>query len=411
MNQCPPRLVRTLDAKRPHPLIITGISFFCSLLFTGCGTVIVPSKQPATSLVAATPKDSGKDPLCYGKSITICDFPGEYPLDKAISLVLNNVGEQAKRQGPSDKTLSHAHVACAEVAYPGGEKTILAESSRRGTFICLFNNSYAMNMSLNRLSTFIEDFETVDSKADYSEVNWSTSQATETTMGHNLESPDILRYMRETQTYIKNRTQSSDLGTRVEAEFLKSYISLKIQGDSKSPGDRANKGKPQSIFLGVPLPELESPAEAQAQLTAVLGHEIFHALYFHSAKLQTLVKDYIDKTGTEDTELMKRRLSQKGYAVTNDDGSPPSAKQTYMFYNESLAYLLESGACTDGAFMSYRDDDQDQPKETLKNTAPLVVKHAANLRKILVSEGVITPNWATQWSPDLIQKSGCQANP
>ncbi len=324
---------------------------------------------------------------CSSGSIEVCVLPGAYELDTAIDSVLSNLKQKAKGDG-----FNGARVACTEVSYPGAEPKVLAEAAERGTFICLFNNTATMNMALNRLSTFIEDFETVDADAKYSDEVWAEEQKSNGSLGHNLESQDLSRYLKETKPFIEKRSQSQVLGIQIENEFSKKFILPMLQN------------KPKSILLGVPLPET-SGEEAAAELKAVLGHEIFHSLYFHSDVMQQVVKSYVDAASAADISLMKKRLSQKGYAVENEDGSPASAKQSYMFYNETAAYLLESGACTDGAFMSYVDESVEDLKEISK-TAPLVVKHAAKLREILVSKQVIDPQWAKKWSPDLI-KDGC----
>ncbi len=376
-------------------LVLNGI---LTIVVTSCGGTTRQGSGLSATPVPVTTKSSAAKPNCYGTSLKICDFPGQYHLDEAISLVLKNIQDSKLSGVPSD-SLHGAQVACAEVAYPGSEKAIMDDSAHRGTFICLFNNSYSMNMSLNRLSTFIEDFEVADATLGYDDGIWAKKQATEKTMGHNLESPDIKRYVSETKHYIEKRAKSTDLGTSVESEFLSGFILPKIDETT---------GKPKSVILGVPLPEAATTPDPEAQLTAVLGHEIFHALYFHSNKLQSLAKNFIDNLGADDRKLLTQRLSQKGYAVTNSDGTPPSPKQTYMFYNETVAYLLESGACSDGAFVSYVDSDAEEPHEVIPQTAPLVVDHAANLRKILVSQGTISQSWADQWSPDLTKKIGCK---
>ncbi len=340
-----------------------------------------------------------EDLKCKGKDIEICKVEGQHPLDEAIELVLKQVQKSVDKHGIDKKDLDNAFVACTEVAYPGNEALIKSEEAQRGTFICLFNTSFVMNMALNRLSTFIEDFETVDASSSYSDKKWVKNQIDDGTMGHNLESQDLQRYLKETKVFIDKRAKSDVKGIQVESEFLEKFIRPTID---------AAKGKPKSILLGVYLPEEGKKRDAAAELKAVLGHEIFHSLYFHSEKMQKLVKDYVDASGPADVAMMKRKLMQKGYAVENKDGTPPSEKQQYMFYNEAEAYLLESGACTDGAFMAYSDEDSEEPEHIIEKTAPLVVKHAAKLRQVLLKENVMSAEWASKWSPDLVL-AGCKS--
>lgn len=340
----------------------------------------------STSQDKSAVASAGNSAVCSGKNIEMCIIPGNLELDVAIDSVLAELKDQPR--GPNGP----AKVACAELNYPGAEPKVLAEKDQRGTFICLFNHTSSMNMALNRLSTYIEDFETVDAASDYSDAAWAAAQLTNGSLGHNLESPDLRRYLAETKAHITKRAQSSVAGIQLENEFMNRFIVPMIEK------------KPKSILLGVPLPESTGDAAA-AELKAVLGHEVFHSIYFHSDLMKKLVKTYIDATSAEDVALMKKRLGQKGYAVENEDGSAPTPKQNYMFYNETAAYLLESGACTDGAFMSYIDESVEDLVPVSK-TAPLVVRHAAKLREILVGQQVIEANWAQKWSPDLL-KAGC----
>lgn len=368
-------------------------------LFT-CGAVAACSDGTGATMGETTAAQSATPAVtCSVEAMTRCEFAGRHDLDKAIALVLKNVQDHVAASPAPTTSLDGAHVACAEVAYPGNEPVLIAEKEKRGTFICLFNNQYTMNMALNRISTFVEDFETVDAKQDYSDTSWTEAQKTDGTLGHNLESPDIKRYQRETSTYIQRRSGSNLRGIRLESEFLSGFIARKIDDET---------GKPQSILLGVPLPAAGGTRDAMDELKAVLGHEIFHSLYFHSAQMREIVKSFIDELPKRDVDLMKRKLLIKGYDVVNDDGSPPSEKQVYMFYNEAQAYLLESGACTDGAFMSYSDEDAEEPEHMIEKTAPLVVKYAAALRQRLVESGVIARDWANAWSPDLVQ-AGCKS--
>jgi hypothetical protein len=368
-----------------------------SLFLFGSAAACTHGAHSATGEMAAA--QTAAPVTCSGEAMTRCDFAGRHELDKAIALVLKNVQDHvAANPAPAD-SIEGAHVACAEVAYPGNEPTLLAETAKRGTFICLFNSQYTMNLALNRISTFVEDFETVDEKADYSDARWVEAQKTDGTLGHNLESPDIKRYQRETATHIQRRSRSDLRGIRLESEFLSGFVAPKMD---------AERGKPESILLGVPLPAAGGTTDAMEELKAVLGHEIFHSLYFHSAKMREIVQSYIDGLPQRDVDQMKRKLMIKGYDVVNDDGSPPSEKQVYMFYNETQAYLLESGACRDGAFMSYSDEDAEEPRHMIEKTAPLVVQYAGGLRQRLVDAGVIAKPWADQWSPDLVS-AGCKA--
>ncbi len=340
---------------------------------------------------------SGPKALCEGQSIKICQFPNDHELDEAIQLVLGDIQAAEAARKPGTQDLALARVACAEVAYPGNEPAIRAEASKRGTFICLFNSQFTMNVALNRLSTFIEDFETVDETPGYTDEKWVDAQKTNGSLGHNLESQDLEKYMTATKKHLDRRAKSPTIGIKMETEFFDRYIRAKLD---------KTRGKPTSIFLGVFLPSKDESTDAAAVLKATLGHEIFHSLYFHSAPMQKIVKTYIDAAPPPDVKALKKKLSQKGYAVENTDGKPPSPKQVYMFYNEVQAYLLESGACTDGAFVRYEDDDLDEPLKPVPGHAPMVVKYAAGLRQKLLAASVISPEWAGKWSPDLVT-TGC----
>ncbi|MCX6127856.1 MAG: hypothetical protein NTX25_02180 [Proteobacteria bacterium] len=365
-------------------LVLLGILNACKTVDQGAASQVMNKKQDRLD--------------CGGDEIQICVLPDQYPLDVAIDRVLEPVQESVKKHGLDKNNLDHAIVACAEVSYPGSEAAIINEAKKRGTFICLFNSAFVMNMSLNRLSTFIEDFETVDQKSDYSDKQWVKAQIDDGTQGHNLESQDLQRYLKETKKYIDKRAKSEVKGIKLETEFLENYI---------RPAIDEVRGKPKSILLGVFLPEEGKKKDASAQLKAVLGHEIFHSLYFHCDKMQKQVKGYIDGTQPEEVRLMKKKLSQKGYAVENSDGKAPSEKQIYMFYNEAQAYLLESGACRDGAFVEYEDGDKESPEKPIENKSPLIVKHTGKLRQVLLKENVISADWAQKWSPDLTAM-GCK---
>jgi hypothetical protein len=332
-------------------------------------------------------------PSCTGQQLSLCKYARSYELGAAIDLAVLHL--QGKSSGASAAGSPAPAVVCAEVSYPGREPELMRQTAKRGTYMCLFDSQYSMNMALNRISTFVEDFITVDAEPGYSDAAWSAKQKTEGTKGHNLESPDLTRYLEETRQHVGRRAQSSEAGVRLENEFLEGFIKPMLD---------PRTGKPISIVLGVYMPPSDE-GDPGAILRAYLGHEIFHSLYFHSEKMRGIVNSYIDALPEGEQGAMRRKLWQKGYAVINDDKTPPSAKQIYMFYNEVAAYLLESGACVDGAFMSYEDDESDEPKIIIPSHAPLVVAHAAKLRRKLLDASVITSDWARVWSPEL---ASCQ---
>lgn len=327
-------------------------------------------------------------PRCGGQFIRMCELVGEHDLATTIEETLKTV------QTPASGTPLPAHrVACGAVRYPGAEAQLQGPKAGIATLVCLFDSQYSMNMALNRISTFVEDFTTVDAEPGYSDAAWAQKQQSEGTKGHNLESPDLARYAAETASYIRHRARSTDPGIALEAEFHAAFV---------EPMLHPHSGKSRFIVLGVYVPPPAETDDPAGLLKAVLGHEIFHALYFHSEKMRTLVKNYVDAQSPYEQTLMRRRLVQKGYAVSNADGAPPSAKQQYMFYNETQAYLLESGACADGAFISYQDEDKDEPQQPLKGQAPLVLRHAAPLRRLLLEAKVIDADWTKEWSPSSI---------
>ena len=107
---------------------------------------------------------------CYGEHILICEFKSSYELRAGIELLVDSVS----------KTSDHASVSCAEISYGGEEENIKNEVDTRGNYICLFNSAYTMNSSLNRMSTFIEDFKIVDKDPSYSEQSWAEQQIEDT---------------------------------------------------------------------------------------------------------------------------------------------------------------------------------------------------------------------------------------
>ena len=124
--------------------------------------------------------------------------------------------------------------------------------------------------------------------------------------------------------------------------------------------------------------------------------------------MRSIVENFVAKMSPEEKNLLEKKLSQKGHAVTNENGDRPTSKQTYMLHNEAQAYLLESGSCVDGAFMSYEDDEATSPDRVIPKTAPLVVKYSAKLRKELIDAGVFAREWADHWSPDVVRNKGCK---
>lgn len=334
-------------------------------------------------------------PTCAGEQLSLCRYARSYELGAAIDLAVAHLQAGSGAGAASTAERPAPAVVCAEVSYPGREPELMRQTAQRGTYMCLFDSQYSMNMALNRISTFVEDFITVDAEPGYSDAAWADQQKTEGTKGHNLESPDLARYLEDTRQHVAKRARSSDAGIRLENEFLEGFIKPMLD---------PRTGKPTSIVLGVYMPPSDEGDPARI-LRAYLGHEIFHSLYFHSERMRRIVNSYIDALPEGEQGAMRRKLWQKGYAVLNTDGTPPSAKQIYMFYNEVAAYMLESGACVDGAFMSYEDDESDEPKIVIPNHAPLVVAHAATMRRKLLDASVITSEWARVWSPEL---KGCQ---
>ena len=116
--------------------------------------------------------------------------------------------------------------------------------------------------------------------------------------------------------------------------------------------------------------------------------------------MQNVVKDFIDKMPQEDQKAIGEMLYEIGYEVINEDGSPRSPKQTYMYYNEAAAYLLESGACETGAFVTWEPVGNDK--------AYLVTKYSNDLRKLLIEEELFLKVGLRNESPDLISAGKCK---
>ena len=366
-------------------LVTTYFAYSCSPFF---GEESSPA--PVSQGLSQLKTHSATKAFCYGSELNVCSFPGQHELDQAADLILRHVETHNAQIPAKMPTHESPTVACAEVAYPGQEPEIIAESHKRGTFICLFNSRYAMNMALGRISAFVEDFVTVDREAGYSHEQWSKAQMANTTLGHNLEAPGIRRYLTETRPLIEARTLSKDPGTMLESEFLHTYIVPKLD---------PIYGKPESIFLGVYLPTKKPSTDANEKLKSVLGHEIFHGLFFHSKKMRKIVQDYIDELSTDEKKMIEKYLSLRGYAVAAQKGGDPTPQQLYLLANETQAYLLEASACSPNFMVSGLQEAFSSPPSLVSREDSFTSKHSKALRKKLIEAEVITREWADRWSP------------
>lgn len=244
--------------------------------------------------------------------LEVSEEPTALPLLSLIRKLRENVVNKT-RMKPGEDRFTRAdpppYVACGQTL------TI------PGTQICMFTEAKWMNYALNRTSQWVEAKELVDHKA-LAQLN-----SRQNVGGHNLSGKDLKSFAM-TYAQVKDRfdkevppqskSDSSDellTGLGVEREFWSKYLQKKVDSS------------PNFYLLAVTLDSYEA-----------LDHEVLHALYYSSPKMQELVTEYWLK----DLPLWARQdiiadLAYSGaYNVGNDNPEAPS----YLLLQEFQAYAL-----------------------------------------------------------------------